>query len=402
MTYGIGQVAFQQSSQDAFGRLRTTTPVTQFEAKHTYGIEGFFNPTTVNSGNIAFISNEAAFNLTVSTGSTDRALQQSYEYFQYHTGKSQLIILTGVFGPAQTNTVKRMGYYDDNDGLFFIQNGSNGFGICQRSSTSGSPVDTVVYQSSWNIDKMDGTGPSGITLDVTKANIYNIDFQWLGAGEVRFGVNINGILYYVHQINNANSLTTVYMKSAWLPVRYEVVNVGAVVSSNYMKQICSFVGSEGGVEAEGEIYAAGTTSTVTAATGATFTPLISIKLGYQLNGVLFRGEAYLHTVDVASSSTGTNVCQFAIFQNPTLTGSSFVAAGNNTTGNASAMFVDTSSTAMSGGITKLVTYQGGTTNKTITLLDDFDMQPNTVYTLAARGIGGSANTVGGMNWRELI
>jgi hypothetical protein len=93
-----------------------------------------------------------------------------------------------------------------------------------------------IPQSTWNIDKCDGTGPSGYNLDITKMQMCYIDYTWYGAGYVRFGFRgVDGRVIYVHKIVNNNLQTAAYMRSGNLPARYEVSNIGPysrIVSGN--------------------------------------------------------------------------------------------------------------------------------------------------------------------------
>jgi len=117
-----------------------------------------------------------------------------------------------------------------------------------------STADTLISQSNWNIDKFDGTGNSGITLDFTKAQLFVIDFEWLSVGRIRYGFYIYGKIFYCHQITNVNSLTAPYMVTPNLPVRYEVRNNdGGNVS---LTQICSSVITEGGYYPIGKPFSA--------------------------------------------------------------------------------------------------------------------------------------------------
>ena len=396
MSYGFGKTSFVAPATDAFGRLRVSNPVTQFEGKFTYGNEDKLFKTTVASGGaLSFLPDEAAYSLTTGTTNGGRSLRESWRYFHYHTGKSQEIILTGVFGAAGVNTTKRIGYYDDNDGLFFVQNGLTGFGVCRRTSTSGSPVDNIVYQSSWNLDKMDGTGPSGITLDLTKTQIFFIDFQWLGVGSVRFGVDIGGVLYYVHQMDHANSLTQVYMKSAWLPIRYEIVNTGTAGATNTLKQICSTVMSEGGIEDIGIQYATTDLATKNCATG-TWLPLLTLQVGTTLNGLPFRGLIKLDAL-TGLNTTANQSGAFAIFEGATLTGASYAAVGG-----ASACNVDTTATAMSGGTQRNTVYVPISAAINDDLSGYFIMNSGMTYTIAGRGITGTCALAATLTWNEIV
>jgi len=84
-------------------------------------------------------------------------------------------------------------------------------------------VETEWEQNDWNIDRMDGTGKSGYTLDVTKMQMFYMDYSWYGAGFIRWGFrSLGGNVQYVHKIPNNNQNTEAYMRSGNLPARYEV------------------------------------------------------------------------------------------------------------------------------------------------------------------------------------
>ena len=83
-------------------------------------------------------------------------------------------------------------------------------------------VDTKYPQSSWNIDKCDGTGPSGYNLDLTKMQMFYMDYSWYGAGFIRWGFRATtGDVIYCHKVINNNVNTEAYMRSGNLPARYE-------------------------------------------------------------------------------------------------------------------------------------------------------------------------------------
>jgi hypothetical protein len=171
--------------------------------------------------------------------------------FNYQPGKSQLILCTGVLNQSGggTGIKQAFGYFDDNNGLF-LQNNEGTIQLVKRSSTTGSPVDTEVDQADWNLDTMNGSGNSGITLDFTKAQILLIDFEWLGVGRVRMGFVIDGNIYYAHEFNHANNINVVYMSTPNLPIRYEIENLGTGGAS-LLQHICASVISEGGIQQNG-------------------------------------------------------------------------------------------------------------------------------------------------------
>ena len=261
------------SDLDAFARLRMSQPQTLFESQLQYDdMPNIWETIITGTAERTHIDNESSCHIEVlATG--DRIIRQTFEYFRYQPGKSQLIALTGVFSTYNANIVRYMGYFDDNDGLFFKMDSAISVGI--RSSTTGTPVDTLVPQSNWNIDKLDGSGVSGISVDFTKANLFVIDFQWLGVGRVRFGVMSGGQLYYVHEFNFGGTLDKVYMRTATLPCRYEIESLSGAFSG--MKQICTTVIAEGGFKQKGFLRAVDTgNSAVTV--GTNFETVLSIRV----------------------------------------------------------------------------------------------------------------------------
>jgi hypothetical protein len=150
-----------------------------------------------------------------------------------------------------------------------------------RSYTTGIAVDTKVAQSSWNGDPLDGSGPSGITLDPSLVQIFWLDVEWLGVGNVRTGFVINGQFIVCHTFQHANMVgnTKVYMTTATLNPRYEITNTGVTGTSSTMKQICSTVMSEGGYNPSVSVqYSTNGTAATRVSSPNTLTSLTSIRL----------------------------------------------------------------------------------------------------------------------------
>lgn len=241
--------AADSASIDAFARWRVSNPVTLFDSKQIHDSQPlFWDDSEVSGGSTASAhsSDEAATTISVGATTAGKRVRQTFQRFNYQPGKSQLILCT--FGEFDTSTgiTKEVGYFDDDNGLF-LRSEEGAVSVVRRTHVTGSPVDTAVAQSLWNLDKMDGTGDSGITLDFTKTQIFIIDFEWLGVGRVRFGFVVDGIPVYCHELNNANSLAAVYMSSPNLPVRYSIENDGTGAADDFV-HICSSVQSEGGQE----------------------------------------------------------------------------------------------------------------------------------------------------------
>jgi len=239
-------------SIDAFGKWRVSQPTTLFDSKQVVDSGSFyFDIKTTSGGTVTWNSGSAQSTMIVTSTSGSRAIKQTKRIFVYQPGKSQQIICTGKFGTKIDGIKKSIGSFDDNDGYFFQTSGSS-FGVVLRKTINSVKTDTFISQSTWNLDKMNGLGPSGNTLDITKAQIYTMDYEWLGVGRVRYGVVQKGILIYVHEINNYNSLDTVYLRNPNLPIRYEMSTHKNTTTGSLMTQICSTVISEGGFDNTGK------------------------------------------------------------------------------------------------------------------------------------------------------
>lgn len=265
---------------DAFGRLRTSSPLTLFDSSHRYHDNGLWATATGTGGTYAFSSGEGLMNLNVTTASGAKVLRETKKVCSYQPGKSLQVMNTFVMASGQANRRQRVGYFGTANGLYIELSGVSTPAFVERNSVSGSVAETRVHQADWNVDKLDGNGPSGFTLDITKAQIHWIDIEWLGLGTVRTGFVINGQLVHCHSFHHANLITSTYMTTASLPLRYEIENLGATASSGTLKQVCSTVLSEGGYELRG----AQSTVTIPVASpydltnASTYYPVISLRL----------------------------------------------------------------------------------------------------------------------------
>lgn len=273
---------------DAFSRLRVSLTEELFSVQTQYNSEPLIMESGATGTGVVPAHNSSTRMVELSaTAGNGTSFLQSYQYSPYEPGRSQFIAITGVIGTGVAGAVVDTGYFDADNGVIFRQNGATNLQLILRTSTGGSVSDAnIVNQSAWNVDKMDGTGASGITLDITKAFILIIDLQFLGMGRVRIGFDIDGILYYVHQFENANNLSFPYMQSATLPVAMLLTATATGSTKNcYFK--CATVQSEGGnSDLTGNTIA---TPEVTQTAGnGTRTVLIGIRPKTTFNGLTNR------------------------------------------------------------------------------------------------------------------
>jgi hypothetical protein len=243
---GDGSTAY-----DAFGRLRVSNPLTIFDSKNVMSKNTLFDESLSGSGGVTYTANKSTVNLNVTEVSGDKVIRQSKRVMSYQPGKSLLNLNTFVMNTLTANLKQKVGMFDANNGIFFYADGET-LKIVRRTYVTGSAADTEKSQSEWNGDKLDGTGKSGYTLDPTKATILFMDFEWLGMGSVRVGFVIDGKFIVAHTFYNANDLSTVYMQTANLPIRYEIETAATLAAGTYtLQQVCSTTMIEGGYAPEG-------------------------------------------------------------------------------------------------------------------------------------------------------
>jgi hypothetical protein len=261
---------------DAFGRARVSVPFTLGDYKHLYGLDPNFIDNIENGGNITFVAYAAAARLTTNNHANARVVHQTKFYHHYMPGKSQIVLSSFNFHEATANVTKRTGYYDDENGVFLEQTGDGNLYFVLRSFVGGSVSERRVVQSDWNGDHCDGNGFSKFNLDISKTQLTNFDFQWLGVGSVRCGFVHENEFVYAHTFYNSNILANVYMSTPNLPVRCEIKNTGTTGGA-FMDQICSTVMSEGGYVEAGQDWAVHTANLIALTANAT-KPLMAIRL----------------------------------------------------------------------------------------------------------------------------
>lgn len=307
-------VSIGGTNVDAFGRLRVSEPYTLFDSQNRYFADPQFDTYTSGTGNTTYQVNQSVLELTATSSGIGQVIRQTYRCFPYQPGKGQLVLATFVMTTPASGLNQKVGYFNDENGVFFASRNTD-IQFVLRTNGSGLPIDTRINQANWNGDKLDGSGASGLTLDVTKAQILWMDFEWLGVGSVRCGFVIDGQYIVCHTFQNANNVTTTYMGTATLPVRYELQTT--IAQNATFKQICSSVMSEGGYQQYSANYVARRTS-ILATIGTTFKPLISIRLAADsLNAVT------LPTRVQVLPTTSQNY-EVVLLKNPSLTAASWV------------------------------------------------------------------------------
>jgi hypothetical protein len=393
---------------DAFSRLRVSNPVTLFSAQTQYDADPLLFETG-NTGDGVAPSHSAdtrMVSLSCNSG-TGTSFIQSHEYIPYQPGKSQLVFVTGVLGAAVSGALVDVGIFDAGNGLFLRQNGASGLQLVRRTSTSGSAVDNAVDQSAWNLDRLDGTGSSGLTLDVTKAFIFLIDCQFLAMGRVRLGFDIDGQIVYVHEFLNANILTVPYMQTLTLPVQM-LVTATATAGAKTAFFKCASVSSEGGLEDDLSYAFATPEGTVTAASGSP-THILGLRPALTFNSIANRSS--IRPVSVEVLVTGNQPVRWTLCIGSTFSAEPTWAAVDAT--HSAAEYTSAVGTVSnvgtviaSGYVASSATVKSSVNFRLaarypITLNRAGAVRPNGVLNLFVTGIGGTSATRASLNFQEV-
>lgn len=327
-------------ASDAFGRQRVSQPLTLFDSSHRYADNNLWSTLTTTSGAAVFNADQGLVDLNVTAASGSSVTRETIKVFSYQPGKSLLVLNTFVMNSPKTGLTQRVGYYGDENGLYVeLENSTLRF--VKRSIVSGSIVEVPVDQTNWNGDKLNGTGPSGITIDMSKAQIFWMDIEWLGVGSVRLGFVIDGQFIVCHTFNHANIIASTYITTACLPLRYEIENTAGTSGASTLKQICSSVISEGGYELRGTQNSVGIPILTprTFSVAGTYYPIIGVKLtSTKLDAV-----AILTAISVLGLGNGKNYA-WRLVQGGTITGGSWVNVSAS-----SAVEYNISGTSVTGG-----------------------------------------------------
>lgn len=389
-----------ETAGDAFGRLRTSSPFTLFDSQHRYVENDKWSTVTANGGTSVHVPVESVMNMSVTSTTNSEVVRETRRVMAYQPGKSLLIMTTFAMATPVANLRQRVGYFSTTNGIYLENDGTYNWIVLRSASLSN---EFRIRQDAWNGDKFDGSGYSERTLDPSKTQIFWMDIEWLGVGDVRCGFVVNGKPVVAHTFHNDNVRTTTYMTTACLPLRYEIKNLGS--ASGTMKQICSTVLSEGGYEEITKQWAATRTAAIASVSVATgWAPVVSIQLASgRTDGIVI--PAQIHIV-----GTGNGIIyEFALIRNATISSGQWVTHSASGGG----VEYNITSTSMSGGIVEdSGIFASATQSKdliNIEIARRFEQQlgrdqsgTSDTITLAARHLAGSGSVYGTLNWNSVI
>lgn len=399
--------------RDAFERFRISTPTDIFDHKNVYSSDSYiFKQKLEGTSSITYNSAEVATELSVGTAANDRAVRQS-RHIIYTPGKSQIATITGVWGTGlQAGTVRRIGLFDDLNGLFLEINGEDLFFVV-RSNVTGSVVDVKYSRDKWD-DPLDGTGSSRAIIDFSKTQIFFIDYQWLGVGKVRFGFNIEGTTILALGVGHSNKTSTVYMQQASVPVRHEILNLVDVTDPSTIKEICMSVASEALTQPIGFLWHSSNLLSLRTVTTA-FNPLIAIRLKNSFKGKPNRFTILLKKITFFSESENVPFVVSKVYSPSDVVGTwesvndeSAVEISRDITSynfvvqnNVDCQVVTASSR---GGLDNSGTWRSGfdlLTESTV-ITQNFDSDNSDLFVIRARTLSGSSNCFAAFTWYEVL
>lgn len=394
---------------DAFSRLRVSDAVGLFAVQNTYELESFLLEAGSSGTGTSTPSHNSSTRMVAFSATAGTGLEyvQSYEYIPYQPGKSQLVFITGRMGAAVDGAVVDVGLFDDANGVIFRQDGTSGFEFIRRTSTSGATVDNKVAQASWNIDRFDGTGPSGITLNPANVFILVIDAQFLAMGRIRIGFDVDGVVYYAHEFLNANNLTVPYMQTLTLPVQMQLTTT-ATTETKTCDFKCASVISEGGFAEDAGSTFATPPLLVTAGSGAQ-TASVSLRPKTTFNSKPNRSYTRLDSVELLVTGTSPVAWELCV-------GSTFSVAPTFSDVNAtysSSQYSSAAGTLSAAGVVIASGFVGSGRQSTdaaqgriasrypITLDRGGSARANGTYTLVVTGLGGDSDVYASFNFTEI-
>ena len=387
---------------DAFGRLRVSQPDYRFDGQLVYQVSPDIWDTAFppSLGTVTYDrTNKFAACTVYATGS---AVLQSHYHAPYTPGRSQSAFMSFIMGTTPGGgATRRVGYWDGTNGVFLEQT-SSGVNLVEASSTSYLSGTNAIPQGSWNIDTMQGTGPSGYTLDLTKTQILHVSLQALYSGRVLVGLDIGGDIRPIHQFNHANIAAFPYIGQASLPIRYEVRGNGTGITMN---PICASVISEGGAEIRNV-----PARTFTASNGGTSIGVTTRRPILSIRPLKFFNQSLNHGL-ILPSAIGANASGqsgfLEIVRNGTLTGASWSSVDSAN----SMAESDISATTISGGTVIFSTYVNNTAGITSTLSENLLgrlvasyshlMDQADVISIVATSMTGTANLSAALTWKEI-
>ncbi len=376
--------------KSAFGETEVSLLQPHVELRFNYGTNTrIYNDVSTNSGTFTVGSSLAV--VQSGTNSSGLGAMHSVETLAYIPGLGGKVRFTALFTTGVADSLQHAGIADANDGFVFGYDGVT-FGVARLKDGTYN----WIPQSDWSEDVMDGNGPSGMTLDPTKLNVYQVQYQWLGAGAINFFIEDDdtGNFICVHRIKYTNRNITPSVSNPTLPLSLHSENMGN--TTNLTIKSSSMAAFTEGLFDNPGISNAVDVADVTYLTAGGEVPILSIRSRTTYQSVTNRIVSSL--LSVGFSADGTKPVIFRVYVNGSLTSASF----SNVDTDDSTIEVDVAATAVSGGSKILATQLAKDDARPIDLvLRKQTIQPGDIITVTAESSANS--TVGAdLSFKELF
>ncbi|SDN53406.1 hypothetical protein [Bacillus sp. OK048] len=372
----------------AFKDLRSTELLPVAGWTFNYNINSDLIRTTLTGSGTATASNSMAV-LQTGAAAASSAKIETIKALRYTPGLGGLVRCTAIFTTGVANSTQIIGVGDSVDGFFFGFNGA-AFGVLRRQNGT----DNWIPQTSWNMDKFNRTGLSGVTLDPTKGNVYTIEYQWLGFGAISFFIEnpATGFPTLVHIIQYANANTIPSIFNPTLPVMAQVINT--TNASNLTLRTSSAMGM---IEGNGDTNSLVTVNSFSNSKQVSAeTSILTLR-----NNATFQGKTNRVRVQFSYLSincSGGNTATVRLVVNATLGGTPTYINISPTT---SVVAADIAGTTVTGGSRKMTTVVNSPGDAQISIIDqDLEIGPGDTLTVSGASSANTTVTVG-ITWNEM-
>jgi hypothetical protein len=364
------------------GRLLVANPETIFFNTFQYGTEtDVWETSTTSGGTATHVAATSSVDMAVTSTTGSQVIRQTLNTMRYIPGRQATLAFAVRYATPVVGIRRRVGLFNGTDGFYFEDNGGD-YACVLTSSITGSTVITRVARANWNGDKLDGSGPSGLTADPTAQQLINMKYEWYGAGQVVFQYIINGQAITIHTFDTGNTLQGPWCKTPFLPIRLELTNVTGAAGTHHLYQGSNSLTNEGNTQSLGIGQSHLTAITgITMASANTFYPILSIRLkSTALQGIV------LPTFVQAATTDNTNIF-YKLVKNATVTQGTWTDMPNT---NSFTQYLEspaTGTTALTdGSLLDAGMVIGGIGNK-------IPLDKNTIYQLGRSSLGTVSDTL---------
>lgn len=394
------RVPISTGSEDSFGRIKTANPHLLFDSSFQYSNQDeLFIIRALNGATVAHNANRACITISANSTAGSEARYRTRNYFPYSPAFTNTLFCSFNFNGHSAGYEKSIGQYDLKNG-YLLQSVNGKLRVVIRSTIGGVTTENFVEQQNWNMDKLDGTGESGVTIDVTKQQILHVQYQWLGSGTVTFSFVIGDYIIPAHTFYHSNVITSLYSQTGTLPIQASVINkTAAPATSAFMEATCFSLVTNGGMSQHGHLHSIsnGATPKNLATIGVKY-PILSLRKAAGFTNIP------VQVLDANTFCTSLDDFLIQIIWKPTLVGAVWNPVPE------SYCEFDVAATSFTGGKVVAETYMKGNLEASapletlakfwdLTLGDDFN-GVSEIISIVATPLTQNANIFGIMAFKE--